>query len=187
MPCLVRSTSARYGIRHGIRHTAVGAGCGRLRRSAGRSPRDRVAEHFSNLPVRFSPAIRPQNSKGGAAVFTLSGPDVSGEGTTCNRQCTEERNGLHPILTVDHPAMHNLLSDPLIRVRLVDGTSTMMSLPEVYEALAADGGGVGRVASRPDAGVQRRRTVAVDRGRSDAACLHAVSRRRTRWDSIAAG
>ena len=35
--------------------------------------------------------------------------------------------------------MHNLLSDPLIRVRLVDGTSTMMSLTEVYEALAADG------------------------------------------------
>ena len=35
--------------------------------------------------------------------------------------------------------MHNLLSDPLIRVRLVDGTLTMMSLPEVYEALAADG------------------------------------------------
>ena len=35
--------------------------------------------------------------------------------------------------------MHNLLSDPLIRVRLVDGTSTMLSLPEVYEALAADG------------------------------------------------
>ena len=35
--------------------------------------------------------------------------------------------------------MHNLLADPLIRLRLVDGTSTVMSLPEVYEALAADG------------------------------------------------
>ena len=35
--------------------------------------------------------------------------------------------------------MHNLLADPLIRVRLVDGTSAVMSLPEVYEALAADG------------------------------------------------
>ena len=35
--------------------------------------------------------------------------------------------------------MHNLLADPLIRVRLVDGTTAVMSLPEVYEALAADG------------------------------------------------
>ena len=35
--------------------------------------------------------------------------------------------------------MHNLLADPLIRVRLVDGTSTVISLPEVYEVLAADG------------------------------------------------
>ena len=35
--------------------------------------------------------------------------------------------------------MHSLLTDPLIRVRLNNGTSTIMSLPEVYEALAADG------------------------------------------------
>ena len=35
--------------------------------------------------------------------------------------------------------MHNLLADPLIRVRLVDGTSRAMSLPEVYEAMVADG------------------------------------------------
>ena len=34
--------------------------------------------------------------------------------------------------------MHNLLADPLIRLRLVDGTSAVMSLPDVYEALAAD-------------------------------------------------
>ena len=35
--------------------------------------------------------------------------------------------------------MHNLLTGPLIRVRLADGTSAAMSLPQVYEALAADG------------------------------------------------
>ena len=35
--------------------------------------------------------------------------------------------------------MHNLLADPLIRVRLANGTSASMSLPEVYEAMAADG------------------------------------------------
>lgn len=35
--------------------------------------------------------------------------------------------------------MHNLLTDPLIRVRLADGASATLSLPEVYEALAADG------------------------------------------------
>ena len=35
--------------------------------------------------------------------------------------------------------MHNLLTDPLIRVRLADGTSAALSLPEVYEALAEDG------------------------------------------------
>ena len=34
--------------------------------------------------------------------------------------------------------MHDLLADPLIRVGLVDGTSAALSLPEVYEALAAD-------------------------------------------------
>ena len=35
--------------------------------------------------------------------------------------------------------MNNLLTDPLIRVRLTTGTATAMSLPQVYEALAADG------------------------------------------------
>ena len=35
--------------------------------------------------------------------------------------------------------MHNLLTDPLIRVRLADGTPAAMSMPAVYEALAADG------------------------------------------------
>lgn len=40
--------------------------------------------------------------------------------------------------------MKNLLTDPLIRVHLVGGASTVMSLPEVYEALAAD-----RVAAFP--------------------------------------
>ncbi|MCE2543834.1 MAG: type I-E CRISPR-associated protein Cse1/CasA [Acidobacteria bacterium] len=35
--------------------------------------------------------------------------------------------------------MHNLLTDPLLRVRLTNGTSEILSLPEVYEALAADG------------------------------------------------
>ena len=35
--------------------------------------------------------------------------------------------------------MHNLLTDRLIRLRLVNGASVAMSLPEVYEALAADG------------------------------------------------
>ena len=35
--------------------------------------------------------------------------------------------------------MHNLLNDPLIRVRLADGTSAVLSLPAVYEALATDG------------------------------------------------
>ena len=34
--------------------------------------------------------------------------------------------------------MHNLLADPLIRLRLNDGTKAAMSLPEVYEALMAD-------------------------------------------------
>ena len=34
--------------------------------------------------------------------------------------------------------MKNLLADPLIRVRLADDTTPAMSLPEVYEALAAD-------------------------------------------------
>ena len=34
--------------------------------------------------------------------------------------------------------MHNLLTDPLIRGRLDDGTSAILSLPDVYEALAAD-------------------------------------------------
>ena len=34
--------------------------------------------------------------------------------------------------------MHNLLSDPLLRVRLTDGTVETLSLPEVYEAMAAD-------------------------------------------------
>ena len=34
--------------------------------------------------------------------------------------------------------MHNLLADSLIRVRLVDGMSAVLSLPEVYETLAAD-------------------------------------------------
>lgn len=34
--------------------------------------------------------------------------------------------------------MHSLLNDPLIRVRLMNGTATAMSLPEVYETLAAD-------------------------------------------------
>ena len=34
--------------------------------------------------------------------------------------------------------MHNLLSDPLLRVRLTDGTVEALSLPEVYEAMAAD-------------------------------------------------
>ena len=35
--------------------------------------------------------------------------------------------------------MHNLLANPLIRVRLAAGGSAVLSLPEVYEALAADG------------------------------------------------
>ena len=34
--------------------------------------------------------------------------------------------------------MFNLLTDPLIQVRLTNGTSATMSLPEVYEALSAD-------------------------------------------------
>ena len=34
--------------------------------------------------------------------------------------------------------MHDLLADPLIRLRLADGTAAAMSLPEVYEALTAD-------------------------------------------------
>ena len=34
---------------------------------------------------------------------------------------------------------NNLLADPLIRLRLVNGRSAVLSLPEVYEALAADG------------------------------------------------
>ncbi|MXZ72930.1 MAG: type I-E CRISPR-associated protein Cse1/CasA [Acidobacteria bacterium] len=34
--------------------------------------------------------------------------------------------------------MHNLLTDPLIRVRLTNGASATKSLPEVYEALSAD-------------------------------------------------
>ena len=34
--------------------------------------------------------------------------------------------------------MHNLLTDPVIRVRLTDGTPATMSLPQMYEALAAD-------------------------------------------------
>ena len=34
---------------------------------------------------------------------------------------------------------HNLLADPLIRLRLINDASAVMSLPEVYEALAADG------------------------------------------------
>ena len=34
--------------------------------------------------------------------------------------------------------MFNLLTDPLIRVRLTNGTSAAMSLPEVYQALADD-------------------------------------------------
>ena len=37
------------------------------------------------------------------------------------------------------PGMHSLLTDPLIRVRLTNGTSAALSLPAVYEALAADG------------------------------------------------
>ena len=35
--------------------------------------------------------------------------------------------------------MHNLLHEPLIRVRLTDGTTTVMSLPEVYGAMSTDG------------------------------------------------
>ena len=41
----------------------------------------------------------------------------------------------------EHPdgsTMHNLLDDPLIRVRLTDGTTKAMSLPGVYDAMAAD-------------------------------------------------
>ena len=34
--------------------------------------------------------------------------------------------------------MHNLLTDPLLRARLSDGTVEALSLPEVYEVLAAD-------------------------------------------------
>ena len=34
--------------------------------------------------------------------------------------------------------MFNLLTDPLIRVRLADGTLAAMSLPDVYQAMAAD-------------------------------------------------
>ena len=34
--------------------------------------------------------------------------------------------------------MHNLLADPLIRLRLADGAAAAVSLPEVYEALTAD-------------------------------------------------
>ena len=34
--------------------------------------------------------------------------------------------------------MHNLLADPLIRVRLIDGTTQAMSLPDVYDMMAAD-------------------------------------------------
>ena len=34
--------------------------------------------------------------------------------------------------------MHNLLADPLIRLRLADGATDTVSLPEVYEALMAD-------------------------------------------------
>ena len=35
--------------------------------------------------------------------------------------------------------MNNLLDDPLIRVRLTDGTTTAMSLPDVYGAMSTDG------------------------------------------------
>ena len=34
--------------------------------------------------------------------------------------------------------MFNLLNEPLIRTRLDDGATTALSLPEVYEELAAD-------------------------------------------------
>ena len=34
--------------------------------------------------------------------------------------------------------MHNLLTDPLIRVRLVDGSSATVSLPDIYEAASSD-------------------------------------------------
>ena len=34
--------------------------------------------------------------------------------------------------------MHNLLEEPLIRVRLTDGTATAMSLPAVYDAMSLD-------------------------------------------------
>ena len=34
---------------------------------------------------------------------------------------------------------NNLLADPLIRLRLINGASAIVSLPEAYEALAADG------------------------------------------------
>ena len=34
--------------------------------------------------------------------------------------------------------MHNLLTDPLIRIRLVNGTSATASLPDIYEAACAD-------------------------------------------------
>ena len=40
---------------------------------------------------------------------------------------------------VDGATMHNLLHDPLIRVRLTDGTTTAMSLPDVYSAMSTDG------------------------------------------------
>ena len=45
---------------------------------------------------------------------------------------------------VDGSTMHNLLDNPLIRVRLTDGTSKVMSLPDVYDAMLAD-----RVAAFP--------------------------------------
>ena len=34
--------------------------------------------------------------------------------------------------------MNSLLNDPLIRVRLTDGSTTAMSLPDVYGAMSAD-------------------------------------------------
>ena len=40
---------------------------------------------------------------------------------------------------VDGDTMHNLLHDPLIRVRLTAGPTTAMSLPEVYGAMSNDG------------------------------------------------
>ena len=77
-----------------------------------------------------------QRRAGGPGV----GRWLDSEGRRSPTDLRPDRDSSGEALTAwDNGTMHNLLSDPLIRVRLVDGTSTMLSLPEVYEALAADG------------------------------------------------